>query len=402
VVAGIAVCGWFVIPLAFGGEPRESAFLQRLFVVALVLRLAVAVGTYHLFPYGYFAPDETGYVSSARDIINGVGVDLGSALNGQGWQYFNAALFQAVGVQPLVPRLWNSVVGAATPILVYAIARRLGARSGARWTAAIAAIFPSLVLWSSLNLKDADVWFLVLAALLLGLRLQESFESRDLLLLVLTMAVLWPLRQFADVAVALAVLAGWAWAYPPLKAIASRSVRGVKVGIPMVAGIGILGVGALALLYGDEGPRLAHLRHSLALGARSATDPDPGIATFGGALRFLPTGLRDFFTRPFPWEGGTTFFAVTRPETIIYYALFLVAVAGVVRSLRVDAARAVSILTFIAVAGAGYALVLANLGTIYRERDQLIIVMLAFVGVGVDAVRQLVSSRGGRALHQPQ
>src|SRR5579872_2906115 len=140
-VAVVATAGWFAVGAAFALERPEAVFLQRVFVVSIAVRVALAVGTYHLLPYGDLAPDEAGYMSSAKQIVGAGVVNLGQVLNGEGWQYFNALLFYVFGDQPLLPRLWNSVVGSAIPILVYAIARRLGAGAGARWSAALAAVF---------------------------------------------------------------------------------------------------------------------------------------------------------------------------------------------------------------------------------------------------------------------
>ena len=109
-------------------------------------------------------------------------------------------------------------------------------------------------------------------------------------------------------------------------------------------------------------------------------------------LSFLPTGLRDFLLRPFPWETGSSLFLISRPEVIAYYILLLAVAAGIAYSLKINLRKAAPALGFLAVASIGYALVLANLGTIYRERDQLLIVMFAFAGVGVHWVRRRMAA----------
>jgi hypothetical protein len=63
-----------------------------------------------------------------------------------------------------------------------------------------------------------------------------------------------------------------------------------------------------------------------------------------------------------------------------------VVVIGIVLAVRKAGARTISSLVFLGVSGLGYALVISNLGTSYRQRDQLLLVMLAFAGVAFDAI----------------
>jgi 4-amino-4-deoxy-L-arabinose transferase-like glycosyltransferase len=392
--------GWYAIGAAFDHDPREATFLQVLFVAALLLRVAVAVGTFDLLPYGYAAPDEVGYVASARALMTNGHLSLEQVLNGEGWQYFNLLLFHLFGVNPLLPRLWNCVVGAVTPIVCFSLARALGAGSGARWSAILVGLFPSLVLWSSLNLKDADVWLLVLAGLLLAIRLQDSLRWWYLPALLVIMAALEPLRRYADEVLLVAVGVSLIVSLRPRRHLASRPgfMRGVPVVFAALAGILVLAAYVFPNvgegLYHSAGlVQLATLRHNFAIGAHSAINPDPGLGTLRGTLAFLPGGLRDFFLRPFPWETGSGLLEVTRLEAVAYYVSLLFAAVGIVYSLKISAARALPPLAFLLIAGIGYALVIANVGTIYREREQLIVVMFAFVGVGIQAIRLYTSQR---------
>jgi hypothetical protein len=386
--------GWYAIGAAFDHDPREATFLRLLFVAALLLRVAVAVGTFDLLPYGYAAPDEIGYVASARALMTNGHLSLAQVLNGEGWQYFNLLLFHLFGVNPLLPRLWNCVVGAVTPIVCFSLARTLGADSGARWSAILVGLFPSLVLWSSLNLKDADIWLLVLAGLLLAIRLQDSLQWWYLPALLIIVAALEPLRRYADQALLVAVGVSLIVSLRPLGLLASRPgfMRGVAV--VFAALVGLLGLSAYVFpdvgegLYRSAGlVQLATLRHDFAIGAHSAINPDPGLGTLRGTLAFLPEGLRDFFLRPFPWETGSGLLEVARLEVVVYYVSLPFVAVGIVYSLKASVARALPALTFLMVTGIGYALVIANVGTIYREREQLIVVMFAFFGFGIQAIR---------------
>jgi hypothetical protein len=228
----------------------------------------------------------------------------------------------------------------------------------------------------------------ILIALLLTTRLQQDPRWWRVVALALALFATYLLRIFADAALFIAVVAG-------LLAWRLRLPQRVAIGI--VGGAGAAGVavvvGALVFpragqfIYARSGlSLLAGLRHSLASGARSAVDVDPGLQSLGGVLAFLPIGLVDFFLRPFPWEGGSGLNLLTRPEVVFYYLLLPLVGIGMALAIRKAASRAVPSLVFLGVTGLGYSLTLSNLGTIYRERDELLIVMFTFVGVAIDAI----------------
>jgi hypothetical protein len=369
---------------------RERAVLAWIVVAALVLRLSIAVGTYYTLPYGYFAPDEQGYSATGAQLAQR-SLDPMLLLTTQGWFYFNAFLIQLLGLNPLAPRLWNCVVGAFAPVLAYLIAKRLGARSGASVPAVLVAGFPSLVMWSSLNLKDADVWCLILAGILLILQIQDSPRWWSVLGLLLILFVLGTLRQYP--VGALVVCLGTALLAPRL--VSSRRARAVFADLTVILiGSAALFPSAAETAYSQFGlSGLASMRHNLAIGARSAVDPDPGLETLRGAVLFLPLGLVDLFLRPFPWEVTSTFRLLVAPEVVLYYALLPLVVVGVVYSIKLKFVRAFPVVSFLAVMGIGYALVLGNLGTSYRERAQLLVVMFAFVGVALRLVADRLSDR---------
>lgn len=387
-----------IVPTLVTRDPYERRFLRVLYSAALLLRCGLAVATYLKLPYGYFAPDEAGYMLAASNYFSDVALRVPS-VHGQGWIYLNILVFHIFGAEPMLPRLWNCLVGAATPLLGYALARDFGATRGARWSAILIAFFPSTVLWSSLNLHDVDAYFVILLALLLTIRLQESPRWWRLVAAALTLTAIYLLRFFSDYALLIAVAGGVLASY---LRIPSRVARRIAVVIASAF------VGAVAVEVAFPGPgdyfytrlhidQIAHIRSSLASGARSAVDPDPGLQTLVGALRFLPRGLVDFFLRPFPWEHGSSLSVLTRPETILYYALLPLVAVGIVLAVRKAPLRTVPSLVFLVIAGLGYAMVISNLGTIYRERDELLVVMFTFVGLAIDGIATLRRPQPGKA-----
>jgi hypothetical protein len=384
VVIGIRACA------ALAGDASDRRFLRAIFAAALLLRLGLAVVTYIKFPYGYFAPDEAGSVGAASDYLNVVSF-ISPTTHGQGWTFFNILVLHIFGTEPLLPRFWNCLVGAVTPLLGFALAREFGAVRGARWSAILIAFFPSTVLWSTLNLHDVNAYCLILLAFVLTIRLQESPRWWKVVALALTLFAMYLLRIFSDAALFAAVACG---VLAPRLRIPGRYF--VRISLVTAAAIVCTAVGAVVFprpgqyLYTRLGvSQIAHYRRSLASGARSAVDVDPGLQTLVGAIAFLPFALVDFLLRPFPWERGSSLSILTRPETILYYALLPLVAVGIFLAVRKAALRTVPSLVFLVITALGYAMVLSNLGTIYRERGELIIVMFTFVGLAVDAIAAL-------------
>jgi 4-amino-4-deoxy-L-arabinose transferase-like glycosyltransferase len=357
----------------------HAAFLWGILLIALILRVSVAIFTYFAYPYGYFAPDEAAYVDHGA-LLADTPFDLTQLFSGSGWSYFNALIFQIAGPNPLVPRLWNCAIGGLTPVMGYALARKLGAQVGAKITAILLAGFPSLVLWSSLNLKDVDVFCLILASLLLILRLQEAFRWRFALTLAIVLLVLYTLRTFTVMALLIAVGIGLAVSRWPRSYRNRLSALGLAVVVLAVAAI--LPTAAQQFYQGLNLDALAITRQGFGAGAQSAVDASPGLETLGGSISFLPLGLVNFLFRPFPWESsGSSLQLATIPETILYYAIFPAALIGMSQSVRARLSSAIPLISFLLIIAVGYALVIANLGTAYRERGQFLVVMFVFVGL---------------------
>ena len=394
---------WVVVNRLTHTDRENARFVQGLFLAAVLLRAVVAVGDFLYLPYGALAPDEAGYVFAAKGLLASGSVNVGAAVTGHGWIYFNLLLFHAFGVNPLLPRLWNCLVGGLAPVLCFALARRLGAGRAARWSAILAAFFPSLLVWSTLDLKDADVYFLVLAGLLLVTQLRDGVALLMLRIagFGLVLLTLFSLRQFAAELLATSAAVALVAASRPARWLGDRAHPWRTFGAP-IAGLVVLGliVGVLfprvgTSMYTITGlGQLAHLRHEFGLGARSVTNPDPGIGTLAGALTFLPSGIVDFMLRPFPWEPGSELAVLTRPETILYYVLLLLAGLGILVGLRRTPAVALPLVTYLVIGMVGYGLVISNLGTLYRERAPLVLVLFVFVGLAIGALRPPENERG--------
>ncbi|MBI4349622.1 MAG: glycosyltransferase family 39 protein [Elusimicrobia bacterium] len=185
------------------GPQRTTVMLLLAF--AFGLRLAVGVllhvGSLALGREGFVTGDDREYAALAWGWVgHSVGLPTPPYVppywNGEAYLfgtyvYLLGGLFAVFGPDLLVPIAVNVGFGTLMVALVYDMARRLFGPSRALLAAGVVAVFPSVVLWSALNLKDALALAIIAAALWAMLRFQEGPR---VFWLVLAFLVLWPME----------------------------------------------------------------------------------------------------------------------------------------------------------------------------------------------------------------
>jgi hypothetical protein len=102
----------------------------------------------------------------------------------------------------------------------------------------------------------------------------------------------------------------------------------------------------------------------------------------GDALRIIFKGVKDFLFFPWPWEdwpkGQPWMRAPVRALSILWYAMLPGIVWGMFGLARRNPAAAAPSLTWIMLVGFVLSVVVVNLGTLYRFRDAVFLVMLLY------------------------
>ena len=122
-------------------------------------------------------------------------------MNGQAsaWGMVNiiALIYSIIGRNTLAIQFVNSVIGAATAVLVFHCAQHVYQNIRvARIAAICVAFFPSLVLWSAQGLKDAPIVFFLVLAILASLRLNEKLSVKHAAILVVALFSILSLRFY--------------------------------------------------------------------------------------------------------------------------------------------------------------------------------------------------------------
>jgi hypothetical protein len=374
---------------ATGPDRRyASASVRRLFWAGLALRIAVALFI-HFFVANddVFAPDQKGYHAVGKHLANLWGQETAIVTSTvlpdgpKGYFYIVAVLYYLIGPYPLVPKLLNCLIGALTIPVSYDLALRMGTSVGAAVRAArLVTWFPSLILWSCLNIRDA--WIILLIALMCrqAVILQAKFSLGALTGLVGGLVALVQFRAYLLFAIGAPILVSFL-------ALRSRNLlRSLVVGSIVAAGIiyadQSAGAGRRVRFLDFE--ELQEIRYWNTVGAASQFE-QVDISTPGKALLFLPRGLALFLLAPFPWMLGSIRQALAVPETLFFYWLIPWMFRGIRRLSRDNLATSLPAMLLTAGLTLGYALGEGNAGTAYRHRAQLLSFFLIFAATGLDA-----------------
>ena len=379
-------------------EPEDRVLVWQLAIAGLVLRLGLTLTIHFNVPEWFFAPDQVTYQD--------VGWRTLLYHRGQGpipWQiqnttevghfYWNAFLFMIFGYAPLAPKIVNAFVGTASALLAYRLGGELAGRDTARYSLVLAMFFPSLVLWSALNLRDPIVLFATLGIFLSMVHLRVRPSGRSFFAVLLGIGVLLLFRDYIAVMVVFGLIGS---------TVISRA-RGLPANIL----VGALLFGLAAFAYQQFGlgsqwvesasfEEIAFQRENLAVGG-SAFRPGVDVSTPLRGAQFMPLGLAFFLFSPFPWQVGSALSMMTLPEQLVWYALLPSLLSGARYLIRVRYHVFGPTLVFLVMTTGIYALVEGNAGTAYRHRAQVLIFFLVIASVGLALRKARKVGKAGKA-----
>ena len=406
------VLGPALIVLFFRGPERR--FLLTLFFTAFAARLLIAVvahpllvtqtvnkegqitatwigmmfeddRAYHKVGYGlmeYWLGDEGGVEKSDEYLLRLYTYIVGVLYT---YVYFTtpANLLQmtkpeAGAIAIMAPKLMNCFIGAIGVVPFYALGRELGGERAGRLVALAGAFWPSMLLWSVLNLKDVMVVVLIAATMYLAIRFGRQPGLVVAAGLLLSFALMENLRLY--------IFYAFGWLVPVTFFIINRAPwrRRLAIGMSLWAAVLVIMVGMnagnqwLGLRYLTD-KRLEALHGSASFGAGTA---ETGIELTeklnryeGGwaiQMRNIPIVLPYVLWAPFPWKAIRPRDLAVVPETLVWYGLQVLSVVALVVYGR---ARWRDLFLPVVFAG-GLVLVFSviegNVGTIYRHRSMLL------------------------------
>jgi 4-amino-4-deoxy-L-arabinose transferase-like glycosyltransferase len=184
-------------------NPSDRKKLFLLFLLAFCLRLSMAL--FVTCRHGEFYPDEGfyfregvriteelqfPYVQQVDDLV------LRATSPNFGYLVFNA-FHCVIYADAFLCKITNCFIGAFLLLPVYCLARKLFSRRVAISSAVITALWPNLIWWSAVNLKDILVAFLIVSTILLYyLCRSDRMTVFNLVALALAILILLALRLY--------------------------------------------------------------------------------------------------------------------------------------------------------------------------------------------------------------
>ncbi|RMH15286.1 MAG: hypothetical protein D6701_10195 [Gemmatimonadetes bacterium] len=366
-------------------DPATRRWLTRLLVVALVLRIGLALVLHlGLTPY-FFAPDAFTYEFYGNQLAEywrGL-APFPEFLKGRteiGYYVLNGVFDFLFSESGLALGILNSFAGAATAVMTFYLGRILLGEAAGKAAAVLVAVYPSLVLWSVLNIRDALTTTVVTFCVLTAARGLRGMRPGAVAQILVALGVLATLRDYLALLLAGGLLLGWL-----LSVRRGRILPTLVMGTAVVVGVAF-GAEQFGLLrrvpVEDPLESVENIRRDFQRGG-SGYGQEYSTATPEEALRYLPVGVAFFLFGPFPWDQGSALQTATMPEVLLWYLLFPLFLIGVRLALtRGDRASLLVVAVLISIL-VPYALVESNFGTAYRHRAQILPLFFLFTAVGI-------------------
>lgn len=378
----VALCS-LTVPL------QERPALVRLLALALSLRL-IAATMFAVFPETrLFHEDAAGYeyfgMLTARgwsgtgppfDIIKRTAPNFG-------FYYLSSVIYYVLGqFFPLVS-YFNCVVGMGTVFLVYRLARQFFHVLVAKRAALLAALVPSMVLWSSTAGKDTLMSLLILIGLSSCVSIKRRATPGAVFGIALSLLAMQPVRFYMVYFLGFAILTSLFLERGA--GMISGVYKQLAVGGILLALLAIVGLSGSAQTGFDSisFERVSSFRHGMATTAASGFASDADVSTPGKALLFLPIGLSELLLGPFPWQLGSFRALLAAPETFYWWLLFPSVLRGMWWMFRKRFTATSPLLLFAVTMTCAYSLMHGNIGSGFRQRAQIFIILFIFAALGV-------------------
>jgi 4-amino-4-deoxy-L-arabinose transferase-like glycosyltransferase len=402
----LALCALTAVPtvILLARAPENRTFLMRLFLIALVVRIMLAMVIFVGHMEEFFGGDANTYDIFGQSLVAAWHGDayhaakfIGFTQSGAsawGMLYLVAIVYEIIGKNMLAVQFINASVGASTAVVVYYVAQTLFNNSRVSKLAAIlVAFFPSLILWSSQALKDGLIIMALALSILATLRLMEKIKVGWVIVLIGALLALFSLRFYIFYMMGAAVAGSF---FLGSKAF---SAQGFMQRFIAVAAIGLaftwFGVLQGASLQIERYANLKSVQVSREdqAAAGSGFMKDVDVQTTEGALTVIPVGLLYLMFAPFPWDFATLRQTITLPEMIVWWMAFPLLVLGLWYSIKHRLRQVSPIIIFTTMLTLAYSLFQGNVGTAYRQRSQLLVFYFIFVAVGAIILKERAEDR---------
>ncbi len=403
ILAGIAF-------VSMGVSQEKRGQVIHIFLLAILLRVSLIL-PFNILSYAdmgfrpgfYFANDGYAYSENAWQMLmlreRGVFHEESMLFKSQTdtnpgpFEAWNAALYAVTGKSPLSLLFINALIGTWSAIFVYLFTQKFFGPRPARLALIFSAFWPSLLFWSTLNLRDPAVNIMVFLLVWCLIENRKRLKVPSLLAGLVLAYLLFLLRAPA---LGLILLFGTVWflgstlLWRKMKFLCILLIILVAISVaPLAYLYHVYHVGTqetmLKTFFVEKSSPLEwfnYLRTVRAYGTSSFLE-ESRLSDIRGLLLFAPLGIVYALFAPFPWQIGSTFFFIGAIEISVLYFCVPFIIQGMRQALHY-ARRETHLMLFIFI---GFSLFMglidSNLGTLFRHRAMTLYYALIFLAVGL-------------------
>lgn len=354
-------------------EPRVGYLLLAGFLLRVMV--AFADHFYDVLPYTWDDYSTTG-LQIKTNFVNGYPIFNGifESIHVKSYALVNAAMFVLFGDYEILVCILNCFVGTLVAERVYRISKELhGSGKAATIACGLAVFFPSFVLFSALNMRDALIFFLSVDALWRVMLLLERRKRTNYLVVVAEIVVLYTLRiqnvlLYATICTIFLLLRYYL-----------ESGRRLTNAVLLITIVGLL---VLVFARGDFALKVleytnAELEWRATGGSAYLTNVT--YNSWLDVIRWMPVRFLYFTFGPFPWEIRNAFMLLGFLESVIIlylWGLFLMSMIGRVREPAGN--LSLLLLAFAVVGLAANSIIDSNYGTAIRHKMNYVFVLFIF------------------------
>lgn len=359
--------------------------LKTIFIFAMTLRVGIALIMYFYSllkgngGFYSFAPDAEYYHYAGRMIASywhGNTYNLGVPIANY-YVYFIAAIYYVFGPVEIIPIFINILLNCLLVIIIYFVVNMLSDNNSAKLAAVIIGTWPSMALFSTQILKDSLIIFLIYLIIYSFIKIQKQMKP-NLFIVIFALSVyfLTLLRWYIAVFLFIALIGSILYNIFFLKQKINYRYLGYLTLIVFILNLNYL---YSFLTVKQTIHNLNNYRNNVYAIGDSAL-PKYDIENPFSMFKAIVAGLVNFLFRPFPrdLQDKSIIMQLLIPlEMIIWYiltGLFFFRIKEYYKDINL-----VFIFVFLLTVMAVYSLVIANVGAMYRLREQVIPAVVALV-----------------------
>ncbi len=306
-----------------------------------------------------------------------------------GYIYIVSLFYYVFGLSPISWIFINCIFSTMTGIFYYFIAKEVADVKAAKITGILVVFFPSIIIWSIVNLKDSLFIFFTALILWAFIKLINLDKLRFLVILFIAFTMQFFIRPnliYVTIVTVFALGFCYLLVKRKLKMMSILILTAILLcSFPLFRnGVGYLKARIISYHAGVIGTNGFNYRLYEDWVYKTYTDVrEIGVIE---VVKVVPKALAHFFLEPFPWKICSLLSRAALPQMVAWYIFLMFSCIGALIQLGKDWRKNMIFPLYFISVGTILALAGGNIGTNFRIRDMLTPIALLFSAIAISAI----------------